>query len=55
MFDGEEANLWIFRAERYFSINRLTEMEKLEAAGVCFEGVAQAWLRSKERSHAFTS
>ena len=30
-------------------------MEKLEAVGVCFEGVAQAWLRFEERSHAFTS
>ena len=30
-------------------------MEKLEEAGVCFEGVAQAWLRFEERSHAFTS
>ena len=30
-------------------------MEKLEEAGVCFEGVAQAWLRFEERSQAFTS
>ena len=45
MFDGEGANSWIFQVERYFSINCLTEMEKLEVAGVCFEGVAQAWLR----------
>ena len=45
MFDGEGANSCIFQEERYFSINCLTEMEKLEAAGVCFEGVAQAWLR----------
>ena len=55
MFDGEGADSWIFQAEQYFSINRLTEMEKLEATGVCFEGVAQAWLRFEEQSHAFTS
>ena len=55
MFDGEGADSCIFGVERYFSINRLTEMEKLEATGVCFEGVTQAWLRFEERSHAFTS
>ena len=36
VFDGEGANSWIFQAERYFSINCLTEMEKLEATRVCF-------------------
>ena len=45
VFDGEGADSWIFLAERYLTINRLIEMEKLEAVGVCFEGVAQAWLR----------
>ena len=45
MFDGEGDNSWIFQVERHFSINCLTEMEKLEAVGVCFKGVAQAWLR----------
>ena len=55
VFDGEGANSWIFRAERYFFINCLTEIEKLEATRVCFKGVAQAWLRFEERSHAFTS
>lgn len=53
--DGEGADSLIFRAERYYNINHLSQMEKLEAVGVCFEGEAQAWLRFEEREKPFES
>ncbi|CAK7337738.1 unnamed protein product [Dovyalis caffra] len=34
VFDGEGADSWIFRAERYFSINRLSEVDKLGGCGM---------------------
>ena len=37
IFDG-----WLFRAERYFEINRLTSAEKLRAVVVCLKGEALA-------------
>ena len=36
---------WIFRAELFFEMNQLTEMEKMIAAGVSFEDEALAWFR----------
>ena len=29
IFEGEDPDGWIFRAERYFTINQLTKLEKL--------------------------
>ena len=53
-FDGTDPDAWIFRAERYFAVNGLTEKEQLEAVGVCFEGEAQSWLRFEERDTPFS-
>ena len=38
VFNGECPEGWIFRAELYFEMNQLMEMERLMAAGVSFEG-----------------
>lgn len=40
MLDGIELDGWIFRVERYFGVNRLTEEEKMDAAVVFLEGEA---------------
>lgn len=43
IFDGEDPIGWLFRVERYFRINAVAEMERLEAAIVCLEGKALNW------------
>ena len=53
IFDGNNPNGWLFRAERYFEINRLTSSEKLCAAVVCLEGVALAWYYYKDGRRGF--
>ncbi|KAF7812607.1 5-formyltetrahydrofolate cyclo-ligase-like protein [Senna tora] len=49
IFDGEEAIRWLFRVERYFSLNHMQDEEKLEAeaeaVAVCMEGKALNWLQ----------
>lgn len=37
---GEDAMGWIFRVERYLSVNRMREEEKVENVAVCLEGKA---------------
>ncbi|KAL2466243.1 hypothetical protein Adt_42094 [Abeliophyllum distichum] len=49
VFTGEDPDGWIFRAERYFAINRMTEELKLEAVVVCFEGESLAWYQWEEK------
>ncbi|KAF7842448.1 Retrotransposable element Tf2 [Senna tora] len=44
IFDGEAIG-WLFRVERYFSLNHMNEGEKLEAVAVCMEGKALNWLQ----------
>jgi len=48
-FEGEDPDGWIFRAERYFSVNDLSEGEKLETAALCLEGAALSWFQWEER------
>ncbi|KAF7810715.1 Retrovirus-related Pol polyprotein from transposon 17.6 [Senna tora] len=45
LFEGDDAVGWLFRVERYFSINRMKDEEKLEAVAVCLEGRALNWLQ----------
>ncbi|KAL9444267.1 hypothetical protein AB3S75_017449 [Citrus x aurantiifolia] len=51
-FDGSNPDGWILKAERYFSVHRLTNEEKLEAAIMAFEGDALLWYQweNKKRS-----
>lgn len=44
MFTGENPDGLIFKAERYFNINHLTENERLVAAGINVDGDALSWL-----------
>ena len=37
IFSGENPKGWIFRAELFFEMNHLSEMEKMMATGVSFE------------------
>ena len=45
VFEGVNPEGWIFRAERYFTVCRLTETEKLEAAVISLDGEALAWFQ----------
>ena len=44
---------WAFQVERYFGVNKLSESEKLEAAGVCLRGAALAWLQWEENRRPY--
>ncbi|KAL0540685.1 hypothetical protein IC582_020695 [Cucumis melo] len=55
IFTGEDPDSWLFRAERYFQIHRLTESEKLLVSTVSFDGPALNWYRSQEERDKFTS
>lgn len=43
VFEGEDPLGWIFRVERYFLVNGVPEVEKLDAAMVSLEGKALSW------------
>lgn len=43
VFEGLNQDGWIFRAERFFSMSRLSEVEKLESAVVSLDREALAW------------
>lgn len=48
LFEGEDPLGWIFRVERYFSINGVGEDEKLDAAVVSLEGKVLSWFQWME-------
>ncbi|KAJ9540003.1 hypothetical protein OSB04_026509 [Centaurea solstitialis] len=50
-FDGTDPDGWILRAERYFSLNRLSQTEKIEVAFIAFEGTALKWFQWENRRH----
>ena len=50
LFEGGNADDWLFRLEQCFITNRTQEEEKLEKAITCLTGAAVTWWRcSKER------
>ncbi|XP_052196517.1 uncharacterized protein LOC127803919 [Diospyros lotus] len=49
LFEGVNPDGWVFRAERYFAVNQLSDAEKLDSATLCFEGVALAWFQWEQR------
>ncbi|XP_028554071.1 uncharacterized protein LOC114580489 [Dendrobium catenatum] len=52
IFEGEDAYGWIYRVERYFAVNGVTEEEKLMAVPICLEGKSLAWFQWLEgRQH----
>ncbi|KAH9762992.1 hypothetical protein KPL70_001020 [Citrus sinensis] len=52
LFDGSNLDGWILKAERYFSVNRLSNEEKLEAAIIAFEGDALLWYQWENRKRS---
>lgn len=48
IFSREDPMGWIFRVERYFSLNKIPEGEKMEAVTVCLEGKALHWFQWRE-------
>ena len=54
VFNGEDPDSWLFRAERYFQIHKLTDAEVLVAM-VSLEGPALNWYRAQEEHDKFTS
>ncbi|XP_020705860.1 uncharacterized protein LOC110116562 [Dendrobium catenatum] len=48
IFEGEGTHGWIYKVERYYAVNGLTEEEKLTAAGLCLEGKALAWYQWRD-------
>lgn len=52
VFNGEDPDGWIFRAERYFALSQSSETEKLEAAVVSMEGEALAWFQWEDGRRA---
>ncbi|KAI0500720.1 hypothetical protein KFK09_018936 [Dendrobium nobile] len=55
IFEGEDGHGWIYKVERYFAVNGLTEEEKLTAAGLCLEGKALAWYQWRDMKQPIRS
>lgn len=53
LFNRDEALDWVSKIERYFTVNRLTEREKLMTAGIGMEGDALHWLQWTEKHLPF--
>lgn len=49
IFDGKDPDDWIIRAERYFSLNRLSKEEQIEVSIISFEGDALRWFQWEHR------
>lgn len=48
IFEGEDGHWWIYRVERYITVNRLTKKERLKAVSLCLEGKALAWYQWRD-------
>ncbi|KAA0066460.1 uncharacterized protein E6C27_scaffold21G005610 [Cucumis melo var. makuwa] len=55
VFSGEDPDSWLFRAERYFQIHKLTESEKMLVSTISFDGPTLNWYRSQEERDKFLS
>ncbi|XP_022154744.1 uncharacterized protein LOC111021922 [Momordica charantia] len=53
VFTGDDPNSWLFRAERYFEINHLSEEEKMTVTIISFEGAAMKWYCWSENRQPF--
>ncbi|KAF4369643.1 hypothetical protein F8388_021976 [Cannabis sativa] len=45
IFDGTDHDGWLLRADKYFTLQRFSIEEMLEAAAISFEGKALTWYR----------
>ncbi|TYK01506.1 gypsy/ty3 element polyprotein [Cucumis melo var. makuwa] len=55
IFNGEDPDGWFHRAEHYFQMHILNELEKLKIAVVSLEGKGQSWSRWAENRKQFKS
>ena len=55
VFNGEDPDGWIYRAEHYFQMHLLNEQEKLKIAIVSMEGKGLGWIRWPENQKRFRS
>ncbi|PKU61693.1 1-phosphatidylinositol-3-phosphate 5-kinase [Dendrobium catenatum] len=55
VFEGEDGHGWIYKVERYFAVNGLTEEEKMTATRLCLEGKALAWYQWRDRREPIRS
>ncbi|KAI0497468.1 hypothetical protein KFK09_020696 [Dendrobium nobile] len=55
IFEGDDAYGWIYKVERYFAVNGLTEEEKLSEAGFCREGKALSWYQWRDQRRPIRS
>ena len=53
IFNGDDLDSWLFCAERYFLIHKLTESEKITVSTISFEGPTLNWYRSQEEREKF--
>lgn len=55
VFEGENPEGWVFKAERYSSLTQVNEAEKLEVVAICFEGEALSWYQWQQRRKKVTN
>ncbi|XP_022844824.1 uncharacterized protein LOC111367934 [Olea europaea var. sylvestris] len=55
LFNVVDPDSWIFRAERYFNVNKIAEAERVVVAGVCMERSASSWFQWEEGRHPIRS
>lgn len=53
VFSGSDPDSWLFRADVYFQIHKLTDLKKLIVEVVSFDGVASDSYRSQEERDPF--
>ena len=52
---GANPEGWVFRADKFFSVHQLTEMEKLDMATLSFDGEALSWFQWEDRRRSLSS
>lgn len=53
VFGGNDPNSWLFRADRYFQIHKLTDSEKMTIFVISFDGSTLNWYHSQEERVKF--
>lgn len=53
IFLGDDPDSWLFRAERYFEIHRLSDEEKMTVTVISFDDAALKWYRRTENRRSF--
>lgn len=55
LFIGADPKGWVFRADRYFTVNEVEEEERVVVALVCMEGRALGWFQWADTQDPFRS